>query len=190
MLLELLSKKARENLSQARVNELLNEDFIIDNEFLTATDKKKLMIIKETYQNYTVEQLKQETLNSTRKAADYLNRLIGEETQEILVAVYLDTKNSVIDFKKIFVGTLNSSVAHPREIFREAVKHPTARIIVSHNHPSGDTEPSEADIAFTQRLKESGSVLGIDVLDHIIVGQGNTYSFREADEYWEIPWKY
>ena len=78
------------------------------------------------------------------------------------------------------MGTVNSSVAHPREIFKEAVKYPTARLLLAHNHPSGDTEPSKADLQFTRRMIGCGELMGIEVLDHVIIGQGNFLSLRES----------
>ena len=83
------------------------------------------------------------------------------------------------------MGTVNSSVAHPREVFKEAVKYPTARIILGHNHPSGDTEPSFADIQFTQRMIECGQVMGIEILDHLIIGQGRYLSLHETTNLFE-----
>lgn len=179
MLLELLSKKAREYLFNVPVSQLLDESFIQSSEHLTAGDKKKLSIIKETYTNYTIENMRKDQITSTTKAKQYFTRLIGNEQKEILVALFLDTKNQVIEYKEIFVGTVNSSIAHPREIFKEAVKYPTAKIMLSHNHPSGDCEPSSEDDNFTKRMKECGEMMGIELLDHIIVGQENHYSYRE-----------
>lgn len=113
-------------------------------------------------------------VDSTTIAGELLVRQMQHYQQEKLYALFLNTKNYVIQQKVIFIGTVNSSVAHPREIFREAVKYPTARIIVAHNHPSGDPNPSPADLIFTKRLISCGSMMGIEILDHIIVG-GNDY---------------
>ena len=77
------------------------------------------------------------------------------------------------------MGSLNSSVAHPREIFREAVRFAAARIILAHNHPSGNPEPSEADLVFTRRMVECGEMMGIDLLDHFIVGDQKYISLKE-----------
>lgn len=110
-------------------------------------------------------------------------RLIQEELQdayqEHLVAWYLNTKNYVIKKALIFKGSLNMSVAHPREIFREAVRISAARIIVGHNHPSGILDPSAADIQFTKRLQRCGELMGIELLDHIIVSSSGYISLSE-----------
>lgn len=72
-----------------------------------------------------------------------------------------------------------TSVAHPREIFKAAIKYASARIIIAHNHPSGNPEPSEADFQFTQRMKEAGNIIGIDLLDHFIIGDDSYISLKE-----------
>lgn len=100
--------------------------------------------------------------------------------QEHVVCLYLNTKNDIIKKKTIFVGSLNSSVAHPREIFKEAVRSSAARIILAHNHPSGNPEPSGADIDFTERIYEAGEMMGIELLDHIIIGQNEYLSMKEC----------
>ena len=107
--------------------------------------------------------------------------VLGDEKQESLVCFFLDTKNQVLEQKKIFKGTLNSATVHPREIFKEALRLSTARIIVVHNHPSGDTTPSENDLSLTKRLEECGHLLGIELLDHIIVGNSSYLSMREEN---------
>ena len=91
----------------------------------------------------------------------------------------LDTKNNIIRTKDVFTGTLNSSLIHPREIFREAVKFGSANIIISHNHPSGNPEPSKEDINVSIRIKECGEIMGINLLDHIIIGRNNYTSLKE-----------
>lgn len=119
---------------------------------------------------------------STRTAGEWLLQEMSDLHQEHLVVLFLNTKNEIIRKKTIFIGTVNSSVAHPREIFKEAVKYPTARIIIAHNHPSGDTEPSPADIHFTKRMIACGELMGIDVLDHLIIGQGEYRSLHETTD--------
>jgi DNA repair protein RadC len=94
-------------------------------------------------------------------------------------AVLLNTKNHVLKTVEISVGSLDASLVHPRECFRPAVAASAASIILLHNHPSGDPEPSADDIAITKRLKETGQVLGIEVLDHIIFGGGNYVSLKK-----------
>ncbi|MDU5108832.1 MAG: DNA repair protein RadC [Clostridium sp.] len=99
--------------------------------------------------------------------------------QEVLRLVMLDTKNNIIGLKDVFVGSLNTSIVHPREIFKEALKRSSSSIIVCHNHPSGDPTPSKEDIDITIRLKECGKIIGIDLLDHLIIGKNQYVSLKE-----------
>lgn len=99
--------------------------------------------------------------------------------QEHLVCLYLNTKNEIIKRQTLFIGSLNQSVAHPREIFRGAVRVSAARLIAVHNHPSGNPSPSTNDLQFTRRLKECGEMMGIELLDHLIIGHDSYVSLRE-----------
>lgn len=117
---------------------------------------------------------KLEKITSPRDAAELVIGEMNILKQEVLKLIMLNTKNCVIVKKNIFVGSLNSSIVHPREIFSEALKANSASIIVCHNHPSGDPEPSSEDVNITLRLKECGKIVGIDLIDHIIIG-GNSY---------------
>lgn len=121
-------------------------------------------------------------IHSTDQAGEWLMREMGDLKQEHLLALMLNTKNQIIKKSTIFIGSLNSSVAHPREIFMEALKYPTASIIIAHNHPSGDTTPSHADLMFTQRLCNCGDLIGIRVLDHIIVGENDFNSLAQSTD--------
>src|SRR3989339_22866 len=94
---------------------------------------------------------------------------IRDHKKEHFVVFYLDTRNQEIQREIISVGTLNANLVHPREVFEPAIGHHAAQIIVAHNHPSGDPEPSEEDIAVTKRLKQAGELLGVELLDHIII---------------------
>lgn len=107
-----------------------------------------------------------------------LRTLLEEEDRENFLVISLDTKNHINGINVISTGTLNSSLVHPREVFKMAILNNSNNIIIAHNHPSGDTEPSNEDIKVTDRLIECGKILGIEVLDHIIVGEGY-YSFKE-----------
>ena len=99
--------------------------------------------------------------------------------QEILKVIFLNTKNIVIGTRDVFKGSLNTSIVHPREIFKEAVNKSSAKIIICHNHPSGDPTPSKEDINITLRIKECGEIMGIELLDHIIIGKNNFISLKE-----------
>lgn len=99
--------------------------------------------------------------------------------KEHFKAILLNTKNHVISIEDISVGSLNSSIVHPREVFKPAIRRSSASIILVHNHPSGDPTPSKEDIEVTSRLVQAGNILGISVLDHIIIGNNSILSFRE-----------
>ncbi|OEL08944.1 RadC family protein [Staphylococcus equorum] len=118
-------------------------------------------------------------ISSPKDVADFMMGKMEHLTQEKFIALFLNSKNVIIKQKTIFVGTLNSSIVHPREIFSEAIKCASNAIIVLHNHPSGDVTPSNEDIKTTERLKKCGQVLGIDLLDHIIIGDHTYLSIVE-----------
>jgi len=101
--------------------------------------------------------------------------------KEYFKIVMLNTKNQIIGIENISIGSLNSSIVHPREVFKEAIKRSSASIILAHNHPSGDPTPSKEDINITKRLIEGGEILGIKVLDHIIIGNNIYVSLKERD---------
>lgn len=100
--------------------------------------------------------------------------------REAFIACMLDSRHQLLAVQVISVGSLQSSVVHPREVFRAAVACGAAAIVVAHNHPSGDPSPSSEDQAITDRLKEVGTLLGIHVLDHLIIGATRFYSFSEG----------
>lgn len=116
-------------------------------------------------------------IKSTTDAANLFSYMRSYKQEHFAVA-FLNTKLEVIARRDIFKGTLDSSLVHPREIFREAIKLSSAKIIVAHNHPSMDTNPSFEDIQVTERLVNSGNLIGIEVLDHIIIGDG-FYSLKQ-----------
>lgn len=101
------------------------------------------------------------------------------QKKEVFKVVLLNTKNEIISDIDVSIGTLNSSLVHPREVFREAIKRSTNKIILMHNHPSGSIEPSKEDKNITSRLIKCGEIIGIEVIDHIIIGDGLYFSFKE-----------
>lgn len=110
---------------------------------------------------------------------EYLVKELKNCDQEHIVAVYLNSKNYIIQLRHVFVGHLNESVAHPREIFHYAVRYSANTLLIAHNHPSGDLSPSAADLRFTERLAECGQVMGIRLIDHIIVGRDQYVSLKQ-----------
>ncbi len=125
-------------------------------------------------------QIKYGKITSSKEIGALMLEELGELKQEHLVAVYLNTKNEVLKKETIFIGSLNQSIAHPREIFKGAVKYSAARIILAHNHPSGNPTPSRNDKIFTKRIMECGDLMGIDVLDHFVIGENEYISLREV----------
>lgn len=110
---------------------------------------------------------------------EYFNSVFYNKKQEYFYCIYLDNRKKVIDVKLLFIGTLNQSLVHPREVFKEAVLLSASSIICIHNHPSGNIVPSKDDINLTERLINSGMLMGIKVIDHIIIGNNEYYSFME-----------
>lgn len=104
---------------------------------------------------------------------------LGNKKQEYFYALYFNVKKELLSKKMLFKGTLNQSTVHPREIFKEAYRLSAAYIICIHNHPSNDTTPSNEDIKLTNTLVETGKIQGIQIIDHIIIGRDNYYSFYE-----------
>ncbi len=132
----------------------------------TFKHRDKLMNAKEIYEN-----------------SKYL--FIGK-MQEEFYCLYFNNKQELIERKLLFMGTINRSVVHPREVFKEAYISSAASIVCIHNHPSGDTKPSREDVIFTKSLVEIGKVSGIPVIDHIIVGDNSYYSFYESNNVFNL----
>lgn len=102
-------------------------------------------------------------------------------TKEVFKVVLLDTKNQIVSIEDISIGSLNASIVHPREVFQPAIRKSANAVVLIHNHPSGHPEPSTEDKRVTERLIEAGQLMGIQVLDHIVIGDLNYYSFKEHD---------
>lgn len=118
-------------------------------------------------------------IRSPEDAAEYVMEDLRYHQNEHFVCLFLNTKNQVLAQETLSIGSLNASIVHPREIFRAAIKRSSASIICVHNHPSGDPTPSPEDIQITERLVEAGELVGIEVLDHIIIGDKRYISLKE-----------
>lgn len=118
-------------------------------------------------------------IRSPRDAADLLMEQLRYLQKEHFVCLFLNTKNHVIAQETLSIGSLNAAVVHPREVFRAAIKCSSASLICAHNHPSGDPTPSPEDIKLTKRLLEAGEIVGIEVLDHVVIGDGKFVSLKE-----------
>jgi DNA repair protein RadC len=119
------------------------------------------------------------SVHSAKDVAEWFRLEYGCKKQEHVVGVYLDTQMNILHHEVLFIGTLDSSQMHPREIFREAFLRNAAALMIVHNHPSGEVYPSDDDLETTARLEKVGEVMGIRLIDHIIVGQSSHYSFRK-----------
>ncbi len=121
-------------------------------------------------------------LLSPEKVYEYLKSDLEMRTQEMFYALYLDTKGALIRKELLFIGSLTSALVHPRELFKHAVSLSAASVVLVHNHPSGDPTPSQSDKRITRMMVENGRLMDIGILDHIIIGKGRYYSFREHSE--------
>ncbi len=119
------------------------------------------------------------SIGGPRDVSNLLMPDLRYQKKEHLKSLLLDTKNRVLAIKTVSIGDLSSSIVHPREVYKDAVLASAASIIVAHNHPSGDPTPSAEDVAVTKRLIQSGEIMGIDLLDHIVLGDGTFVSLKE-----------
>lgn len=120
-----------------------------------------------------------QTVTSPAEAHELLMEEMRHLDREEFRTILLDTKSGVISVEVVSIGTLSSAPVHPREIFKMAVRKNAAALILAHNHPSGDPTPTAEDVGVTRRLAEAGRVLGIEVLDHLVIGDNRYISFRE-----------
>jgi DNA repair protein RadC len=115
-----------------------------------------------------------------RQIFDHFHSLLRDKKKETFLVVLLDARHRILREERVSEGSLNSSIVHPREVFAPAVREGAGAVVLVHNHPSGDPSPSEEDVAVTRRLVQAAEFLGIHVLDHVIVGDGDYASFKEA----------
>jgi DNA repair protein RadC len=162
--------------------EKLPEATIADLQRVTGIGKAKAMQIAAVFElNRRVNQTRNinRKINAARDVFEYMEGRIPDDTKEHLFVLHLNTKNQVVKNELVSVGTLNASLIHPREVFKAAIRESAHAIILVHNHPSGDVEPSGADRQVTTLLKQAGAIIQIELLDHIIVGKTCWFSFRE-----------
>jgi DNA repair protein RadC len=125
-------------------------------------------------------------VENPKAAAHLLSSELMWQTQERFAVVMLDTKNRPLGTKVISIGTATETLAHPREIFRDVIRHGATRLIIAHNHPSGHVEPSPEDLDLTKQLLQAAQILGIPLVDHLILGHGNFQSLRQTTNLWEV----
>lgn len=177
------------NLSQKIITELNGLNGILNASVKEMTKIKgvkeakasQILAIAELFRRFNTYKSFNEfkRITSPREVANMLYGEMGTSNQEVLKLIILNTKNEVVKIKDVFKGSLNSSLVHPREIFNEAIRSSAASIIICHNHPSGDPTPSSEDIKVTTRINQSGDIIGIKLIDHIIIGRNNYVSLKE-----------
>ncbi len=139
----------------------------------------KILAVAELSKRISRERVNKTKITSPQTISALLLEEMRYLKKEVFKTVLLDTKNNIISINNVSVGCLDSTIVHPREVFLDAIKSSSAAIILVHNHPSGEVEPSKDDINITNRIIECGKIIGIKVLDHIIIGNGNYLSFKE-----------
>ena len=139
--------------------------------------KYRLELVKEESHKYEVET----RISCPKDIYEVLTKVcrIQCNAEEVVILITLNTKNIVTGYFEVHRGTINTSLVHPREVFKRALLNNASNIMVAHNHPSGDPNPSKEDIQITERLKEAGNLLGINLLDNIIVGDDKYISLKE-----------
>ncbi len=152
---------------------------LLDADLVTFTQAKGLGSAKftqlqaclEMSRRFLLERIERDgPLSNPNEAKQYLLIKMRDYSKEVFACLYLDTKNCVIEFEELFVGSLHSAEVHPREVVKQALQYNAHAIIFAHNHPSGDTTPSQADIEITLTLRDALALMEIKVLDHLIVG--------------------
>ena len=177
---KLLKKYNFNNLENLSIKELAKECKSYNKALqlisLIELSKRYNKLINGGYDN----KIKHKTINSAKDVKNIFIDKFRNYKKEVLSIILLDTKNKIISFKEgITIGILNSSLIHPREIFKEAIKESANSVILVHNHPSGDPNPSQKDIEITKKIFEAGELLGINVLDHVIIGDESYWSYKE-----------
>ena len=140
--------------------------------------KVKSLEVREIEYSYD----KRPKINGMSDVVEAVKPMIADPNKEFFMALYLNTKNGVLKQEVISIGSLNANIVHPREIFKTACMISASSIIVAHNHPSGDPTPSRQDIEITKKLVESGKMIGIEILDHVIIGHDRNYGFKESGQ--------
>ena len=173
-----LSQKVLKDILKIGVNQITIKE-LLEIKGLGKTKAGQIIAILELGRRLLKDK-KAELIMSPKDVWDKMEDL-KDSKKEHFVVFYLDTRNQILKRETVSVGTLNASLIHPREVFEPAILHSTAQIVISHNHPSGITDPSEEDLDISRRLIEAGKILGIDILDHVIVSKAGYKSLKEAN---------
>jgi len=173
-----LAKQILRKYSKKRIFKMQYEDLI---KIKGINSAKACTILAATELIKRALEVGEETIPVIKSIKDVAAQFsyLRDKTREHLAVLYLNARNEMVFKKHLFVGTLNANLAHPREIFEHALLQNAASVILVHNHPSGDPEPSKDDLEITKRIVEAGKIMGIDVLDHIIITKTKIFSFKE-----------
>ena len=163
-----------ENIKKASIEELCQVKGI---GFATACKLKASFKLGEKAQ-ITPTKHKQK-IESPKDVFELLKNDLGDKKKEHFKVLSLDSRNKLISIDDVSIGTINANLVHPREVFKTAIQHLAVSIIIVHNHPSGDPEPSEDDLEITKRIVEVGKLIGINILDHIIITKTKFFSFKD-----------
>lgn len=140
----------------------------------------QILAVSELTKRAHYSKNKREKISKAKDVFEIFKDKLKDKEKEHFYIVLLDTKNKIIKTEEISMGILDASIIHPREIFKSAIRASASRIILVHNHPSGDSRPSEEDLSITRKLIDVGELVGIEVLDHVIIGQEEYYSYIEG----------
>ena len=180
---KILNKYYLHKIEDASYKELV--DLICDNkeakysDFIKVMKLLSLIELSKRYGKLVKGGYNKKPINSAKDVYDMLVDEMRSYKKEVLKVILLDTKNVPIGVKEVSVGTLNSSLAHPREIFKESIKESAYSIILVHNHPSGNCEPSKEDIEMTKKMIEIGKIINIPIIDHIIIGDKKFWNWLD-----------
>ncbi|URM33400.1 DNA repair protein RadC [Cytobacillus firmus] len=162
------------NSSTSKQLELLEGGVELKKQSAKRINIVSLKLVKESSLLY-----RERSIGSPEDGYKLMKHFLGDLDREAFIVISLDTKNQPVSINICHVGSLNASIVHPREVMKSAILSNAASIMVGHNHPSGHSAPSREDIEVTKRLVEAGRIVGIDLLDHIIVGDDNFVSLKE-----------
>jgi DNA repair protein RadC len=169
----LISKYGLDKLSSCSLNELQEIKGI------GIAKACQILTLFEFNKRHNLSKQNGKVIRTAKDVYDYCHPKLNGKDKEYFMILHLNTKNKVIKDEIVSVGTLNSSIIHPREVFKSAIKESANSVILVHNHPSGDVQPSREDVQITERLFKAGELLSIKVLDHVIVGSEGFYSFKD-----------
>ena len=155
-------------------------DYTVAIRTLKGDQMKRIKLVQVGMVRDADDESKRSIVTNPAEAVGYLEEYRDSDREHFL-ALALDARNKVVHMEVVSIGTLNSAIVHPREVFKSVILANGASVILAHNHPSGDTTPSKEDIGLTQRLVNAGEILGIEVLDHLIVTHDSHLSMKEAN---------